>query len=456
MVRRFQAHYLGALLANPYFAVQRTTTQRRYQRHIQDYLAAEGATHAVCDIIPPGYIIVPGLTVREEVDWVLYQELLARQGSIAASNAHLGALQWGLQRFPNLRKVTVTPIAHGFPLRPLYPTPMIRAFPPLFNYPLPRIWPQLVHMHAQSPLWGLSRLLRNGNYFTQPLSPGFCAVMKALAQKSSPPHATELTIEGHTFMAGIDVNLFARHSQDYDNFAMVLSRPGFRRLRLSISFCFDIFCAWNTLGDGLLRDALARASTLESISLETDFDCINNRERYGGNGPPPVSLSLIFPPWTNLQHFRLWNFTLQTADLIRFLSGMPRSLLSAELGDLSLVGRHKTHYELLKQLRKHLAWQYWERRPNLRIGLSRRSAGGDTGIVHMLETEVDDFLYFKGRNPFWLPAGMVEPDILLPMGVLRDLFDPEYEVSWAYFAPVDIAGNRCVSDYKRAMTTPSQ
>lgn len=46
-----------------------------------------------------------------------------------------------MKQFPALKRVTITPAAHGHLFAPLYPTPMIRAFPKGFNYPIPRGWP---------------------------------------------------------------------------------------------------------------------------------------------------------------------------------------------------------------------------------------------------------------------------------------------------------------------------
>jgi hypothetical protein len=47
---------------------------------------------------------------------------------------------YGLKRFPALKRITLTPAAHGWLWAPVYETPMIRAFPKGFNYPIPRGW----------------------------------------------------------------------------------------------------------------------------------------------------------------------------------------------------------------------------------------------------------------------------------------------------------------------------
>jgi hypothetical protein len=72
--------------------------------------------------------------------WVYFQELLRQENEVLASKADIDAFRYGLERFPFLQRVTVTPSAHGFLFAPIYETPMIRAFPRGFNYPMPQPW----------------------------------------------------------------------------------------------------------------------------------------------------------------------------------------------------------------------------------------------------------------------------------------------------------------------------
>ncbi|KAF5520246.1 hypothetical protein CGCA056_v008151 [Colletotrichum aenigma] len=65
---------------------------------------------------------------------------LAAQLPLDVAYEYYGRLALAEKRFPNLRRVTITPAAHGILFFPQYPTPMIRAFPYGFNYPLPRSW----------------------------------------------------------------------------------------------------------------------------------------------------------------------------------------------------------------------------------------------------------------------------------------------------------------------------
>ncbi|OOQ91393.1 hypothetical protein PEBR_00500 [Penicillium brasilianum] len=72
--------------------------------------------------------------------WKYYLQVLNDQQAVIESREDGKAFFYGLRRFPRLRRVTVTPAAHGHIFNPLYQTPTIRAFPYGLNYPIPRGW----------------------------------------------------------------------------------------------------------------------------------------------------------------------------------------------------------------------------------------------------------------------------------------------------------------------------
>ncbi|SCO91963.1 uncharacterized protein FRV6_16091 [Fusarium oxysporum] len=75
-----------------------------------------------------------------------YKVLESQQRYIIASKTDEGIFRHALQQFPKLKRVIVTPAAHGYLFEPLYKTPMIRSFPYGFIYPVPRgcptSWPR--------------------------------------------------------------------------------------------------------------------------------------------------------------------------------------------------------------------------------------------------------------------------------------------------------------------------
>lgn len=72
--------------------------------------------------------------------WEHYRHLLQLQNEIISNNSDLDAFLYGVKQFPALKRVSITPAAHGHLFAPLYWTPMIRAFPKGFNYPIPYGW----------------------------------------------------------------------------------------------------------------------------------------------------------------------------------------------------------------------------------------------------------------------------------------------------------------------------
>ncbi|RAH84563.1 hypothetical protein BO86DRAFT_396817 [Aspergillus japonicus CBS 114.51] len=72
--------------------------------------------------------------------WQYYQNLLVQQAEVVVRQSDAEALVYGLQHFPARERITITPAAHGWLYQPVYETPMIRAFPKGFNYPIPHGW----------------------------------------------------------------------------------------------------------------------------------------------------------------------------------------------------------------------------------------------------------------------------------------------------------------------------
>jgi hypothetical protein len=99
------------------------------------------------DHIARDQLVAERLSLKES--WRYYKELWWQQVEVLNSGADLDAFRYGLERFPLIQTVTITPLAHGRLFTPLYETPMIRAFPRGFNYLLPRSWP--VHDPTYTP-----------------------------------------------------------------------------------------------------------------------------------------------------------------------------------------------------------------------------------------------------------------------------------------------------------------
>ena len=83
---------------------------------------------------------------RFSLDWQesrdLYTSLIQDQEQIVASNVDIDTFKYGLERFPALKRVAITPSAYGMDHEPFFRTPMFRAFPAAFEYPRRNAWPQ--------------------------------------------------------------------------------------------------------------------------------------------------------------------------------------------------------------------------------------------------------------------------------------------------------------------------
>ncbi|KAL6898662.1 hypothetical protein GGI43DRAFT_82938 [Trichoderma evansii] len=328
------------------------------------------------------------------------------------------AFRCALLHFPALRKVTITPATHGCPFTPLYETPTIRAIPFGMNYPIPRGWP-----------------IRRGDNAVMYAAPweeekyiwrGYNMVAKILAQEKQHHRISEFMIDAHYIHTGLSCRLFEQRCQEYSNFRTILQQPNFKKLQLSLHVngqeLPDI--DWAAFRNNLLRDALAGASQLEHFNMETnwDMDLVDRRIQ-----PPTLQTFLPIEGWAGLQHFRLWNFPLRSADLISTLSQLT-GLRSIELGFLDLYEGDNYH-DLLNDMRGTLQLHERPVRPKVRLGIpipdpnTRSRSDYIRGRAIWLDEEVEGFLYRNGDNLF-VPG---EDNLVHTMGVVRDAFDPAYE-----------------------------
>lgn len=342
--------------------------------------------------------------------WAYYQELLRQQDDVIARGADVEAFRYALQQFPALQTVTVTPAAHGWLFTPLYETPMIRAFPYGFNYPIPRGWP-------------VTRCGEDG----ERLAPwedsktrwrGYCLLTKVLAQERQHHRVSELRIDSHLLQSGLSCRLFEQTSQEYLDFITCLQHPNMKKLHLSLYVDFH----WTAFRRNLLRNALAKTSQLEHFSLETGMDHTSYDPNDDDNHAWPPGLKAFLPVncWTGLQHFRLWNVPVNSTDLISTLSQLP-ALQSLELGFLFL--QPGTQHELLEKMRDTLRWHERLTHPKIRFAVPI-PFDLVQGRAIWIDEEVEKFLYRGGENPF---EDIGYDQVCYDVGVIKDAYDPEYK-----------------------------
>ncbi|KAJ5512088.1 hypothetical protein N7463_001640 [Penicillium fimorum] len=212
--------------------------------------------------------------------WKYYQHLLVQQKVVLADNSDVHAFLYGFKQFPALKRVTITPSAHGHLFTPLYPSPMIRAFPKGFNYPIPRGW---LNGPVEPPVayhWNEYPELRERYR-------GVVSLLRVLVNE--PNSVSELVMASNHMPTGLNCTIFDQPCEEYDNFTTVLKNPGFRRLAITFPIGGEsddqLDACWRSFLNGRLRRALHEAKDMEDFSLHTTV--INNPydDEYSAGSP---------------------------------------------------------------------------------------------------------------------------------------------------------------------------
>ncbi|KAJ3544819.1 hypothetical protein NM208_g2847 [Fusarium decemcellulare] len=345
-----------------------------------------------------------------------YKILEQQQQEILDSGADEDAFRYALQRLPRLKRVTVTPAAHGLLFQPLYKTPMIRDFPYGFLYPIPKGW--LVsedgwNRKIPSP-WDGDASEEEKNQWR-----GFRIVTRILAEVHH-HHVSELVLDNHKLLTGVSHFAFHPPTEEYHNLCIVLKRPGFRRVDLSIvtGYTTDMWAKdWDTYRNGDLYKALAGAPDLEHVALQTEYH--EGRAPQGGVNEF-VSLFDVFPldHWTKLKHFGLSAMQVAQSDLVSFLAKLPSTLQSVELSFLGFLRDQGNYAGLLSDIRDKLGWRHRPVDVRVKIRVLIKNNLSPIGQYIRLDEEVQNYVYGSGPLPF-SPKGYHD----YVSGVEEDEFD---------------------------------
>ncbi|KAH7219800.1 hypothetical protein BKA60DRAFT_596139 [Fusarium oxysporum] len=341
----------------------------------------------------------------------VYRKLKSQQDEVLASGRDADALRYGLSRFPNLKRVTLSPAAHGKLGRPLYPTPTIRSLPQGLICPLERGWPVSAPLeeHPLTPWDDRSRQEWRG----------FCVVTKEIAQ-----HVRENPI----------CRVFDNPvSEEYRDLVTILSHPPVRRLELSLACGSEAREKWPSFQSGLLLKALSKAKNLQDLRLYTSITLISRKwNDFVDDEENGMPLQSIFPinEWSNLRRFALSRSFVKQRDIMTLITALPLTLESLELSFLSFLPREGNYRNLLQDMRDNLGWR-------------ERPAGNQPKlIVFVVETELTtdgaaidvshaamDYMYHHGENPFVEEQIM---EVVEGKGTLVDFLDPMYDEEWYY------------------------
>ncbi len=362
----------------------------------------------------------PGWKVSLDV----YQRLYKEQRHAAETNADLEAFRYGIGRFANLRRLTITPAAHGALYTPLYCTPTIRTLPYGLNYLMPRGWPLLEENNVQAPPpWPSCPLQSLAAEEHRMLWRGVVCLIQCLAQQpESVP--SELVLDAHMLNTGLNPHMLGQPSADYDNFATVLQQPGLRRLDLPLINGGLDREEWDPLVNGHLRDLLGKASNLEHIRLRADTErgfMPQSALQY-----PPLRSMLPLETWQNLKHFGLSQLVVNVDDLLSALALLPMTLRTVELTFLCFVGPDSHYRGLFDRMKTQLDWRSRPigQRPAVAAALPEYLIHPESTRGIWISEEVNEFLYGSGENPIQWHNNAVPPGI----GTLKDELDPDWEL----------------------------
>ncbi|KAH7124602.1 hypothetical protein EDB81DRAFT_209261 [Dactylonectria macrodidyma] len=389
------------------------------------------------------YEVIKRFKIRTNVteSYRLYQMLLREQDQVIDTNSDEEALQYGLERFPNLQRVTITLAAHGSPLRPLYETPMIRSLPRGFIYPLPRGWP-VAKDHDNTPEAEPWAGDGEGQWR------GFHLVTRVVARfglEHPAARLCEFVIDTNDLLTGIDCRIFEEgDGVVYNDLVDILSRPGFSRIELALFINGQDATRWQTFRSGHLRRALQAAPGLESIRLATN---LGNDEDFnlwdmGDNDVQFIPLRNIFPvdTWSHLRDFGLFRVIVKQGDLIDLLLALSPTLQTVELSFLVFL-EQGSHEGLLEDMRSTLGWRERSPEKRPRLTIHARQQNQMPAMHNRVSREAEDFLYGEGKNPFH------QCNIELGTGTTVDTFDPYYERPHVSYTQLTVMGYRAKDDW---------
>ncbi|KAG4259860.1 hypothetical protein FPRO03_12510 [Fusarium proliferatum] len=379
------------------------------------------------------------LEVQKQVDNLLpsrdsvayYADLLKQQRDVLSSNTDEEAFRYAIQRFPQLRRVTITPAAHGFLFIPLYETPMIRAFPSGFVYPIPRAWPRDDILGPENCPEDCPEGWENEEEKGQ--WRGFCIVSKVLADCAENLEICELAVDSHKLPTGIDYTVFDKPNAEYDNLCKIVARPGFRRFVFCLTTGYrENFEAedWDIFKNGRISSLLSKATDLEELVLQIDYD----QNAWFCSIEDSLSLFDIFPvdaiSTGKLRHLGLSGMRVKQDDLISFLGKLPSTVRSVDLGFLSLVRDHGNHATMLADIRDKLGWRHRPASQRIEISISMMGNQRPKGRYVCLDKEVQDYIYGDGPPPFVATEGRIHAHFDSGTGIVYDEFDPGFAVPY--------------------------
>ncbi|KXJ87987.1 hypothetical protein Micbo1qcDRAFT_207740 [Microdochium bolleyi] len=336
-------------------------------------------------------------------DWDYYQGLLRDQREVEESGAHIDALATALAAFTRLQTVTVSYHTHGrggTQPKPVHETPMIRAFPHNFNYPVPLGW---VDDSPHARIYGalpisqmpdsLSIVLR------QLVTQGLCKDKNDAAEEEPSP-LVELRIDDGGLGRGVDFGALTHSGcsgrSRADLLSQIMAQPGFEGLCLQMAGLTLVQCA-RYFDNGKFGDLLGQANGGRGLR-KLELAC--NPTIPGANEPQnptmPLARVLRADNVAALRHLSLSHMLVHEGELVGLLAMLPGSIRTIELFHVRLRSSTGTvggqdiatclcWQRVVEACRRRACWRWaWTRRQGvLRVGTRDDEASSGHGEAAM-------------------------------------------------------------------------
>lgn len=349
-------------------------------------------------------------------NFALYRQYYEEQQEIITAGLDVEALRAALSSFPALERLTVTSEAHRPGIHaPRYTTPMIRSFPPSFNYPV--AWP----WHGQGDVE------TEGYDSMQPWSEarehwrGFYVLVEELAR--SQKIVPELVVDVNRELTGIAFQFFEAESSDSRHFETICKR-GLTRLDLAVNVAQRL----RTRGQEVLRHsssfkrALSTAASMKHFSLHLSTATKSSYNESFDSFEEHTGILDIIPidTWRCLEHLSFSHLPLDASSLLTFPKNLPPSFNSLEFHDVLLF---KGDWAcMLQQLKDVLHWT--SNNPAITISVSQMDEPYQSVWI---QDEIARYLD-GGHSPFirqYKPS-----EIQWGFGTIRDYFDESFSEPW--------------------------
>ncbi|KAM0243257.1 hypothetical protein ACHAPO_000099 [Fusarium lateritium] len=347
----------------------------------------------------------------------LYCELVDEQDRILKAGEDIKAFKYALDRFPSLRRVTISTKTHGRLFMPMYETPMIRSFPYGFVYRVPTFRRNYDGWDS-SILWRDEQSENESKYSVY--RRGVCSSLRVLAKHGS-HKVSEFIIEDATPGTQDQLDYLSRFDNEDNAFGdlhSLIQRPGFSRLHLYAH-------------GPMWHETLTKVENLRGL-------------RICGSGKS-VDLKFRRCVMQSLQSLVLRRLKLEAHSFITSVSPLTslrclvldNPLFANECRDGEEMRSYSSEnpHDFLNALREN-DWRSRSSRPNVTIKLISRF--WVEGEMLKLDSDVDKFLYENGENPFVPDDIEIHgrhcinlredfEDICAGKGIELDEYDPEYE-----------------------------